>query len=138
MGRKGIFLFLGLLPILLSSCTPKPQPKNQVEVVTGICITCQQGSETQTRSFTQPDTLEKILTYLRQQQPVGQPELDPERLLGPRYTIQVDMSGGGRHIYYQYADAYFSKDYHPWQTIGEARTTILENLLVSGENLQPQ
>lgn len=128
MHRKIRWLILGMLPVFLTSCAVRPKMKEQVEVVKEIRVTCEKSGEKEIRSFTQPEALEEILTYLRRQHSLGQPALDPERLTGPRYTIQVTMSGGGQHIYYQFADAYFSKDYRPWQIIDRAEAAQFETL----------
>lgn len=120
MRGKWIILFLLLLPFSLPGSSAPPYEAPQVDVVTEIQVIYEEAGEKRGRSFTQQEALETILTYLRQQHPLGHPELDPERIIGPRYTIDVTLSDGQHHIYHQCADQYVSRDYHPWQKIDQA------------------
>ena len=64
-----------------------------------------------------PEEMEAVLNQVRCLEPLGQADMDPERVLGDSLTIRVCLSSGRCHIYRQQADRYFSKDNKPWRKI---------------------
>ena len=79
-------------------------------------------------TITEQAPMEAVLNYLRLQRGQGQPDLDPERVLGDVYTIEVWLSNGVMHRYRQRGDRYLSKDNHPWQKIDPERVGMLYTL----------
>lgn len=80
-------------------------------------------------TLTEQTSMEAVLDYLRLQRSQGRADVDPERILGNAYTIEICLSNGQTHIYRQRADRYLSKDNHPWQKIDPDRGSSFYALL---------
>ncbi len=93
---------------------PSPVP-TQTAVVTGVCVVGQHGEQFLCRQYTHPEKMRRILRYLRQLESQGYAPVDPERVLGDAYWIQVDLSDGQRHLYRYRCQRYLSLDSHRWK-----------------------
>lgn len=114
--------------LVLSGSIPK-EPIRPLRVVTQVRIDGYHGQQQVCRCYTQPEKIEAVLNYLRMQENKGMAQIDPERIVGDAYTVDVCLSDGQHHIYYQRADRYLSRDYHPWQRIDEEQAQIFYELL---------
>ena len=102
---------------MLSLCGCGRRTKAPSSVVTGVQITADSGYRTMSRRYTQPQNVQKVLNYLRLQEGQGFAEIDPERLMGTSFVIDIVLSDGSHSYYYQRGGRYLSKKYHPWQKV---------------------
>lgn len=108
---------LCLMLAMLSLCGCGRRTKAPSSVVTGVQITADSGYRTMSRRYTQPQNVQKVLNYLRLQEGLGLADIDPERLTGTFFVIDVTLSDGTHSYYYQQGSRYLSKKYHPWQKV---------------------
>ena len=127
MKRFASFLMIFLAVMCLSGCGRRAAAP--IRVVTGVEITTRSGQHTLSRSYTQPKKIQKVLDYLRLQEGEGFADMDPERLTGTTFVIDVTLSDGSHSLYYQQGDRYLSKKYHPWQKINAERAADFYQML---------
>lgn len=120
-------LCLLLAIFILSGCGRKT--KTPSKVVTGVEITADSGYRTMCRHYTEPKNIQRVLNYLRLQEGQGFTDIDPERMLGTSFVIDVMLSDGSHSYYYQQGDCYLSKKYHPWQKVDPDRAADFYQML---------
>ena len=131
MGRKWKFLFALLSVFLLSGCGKGKA--ETVRVVTRVDVVCDRGCTVRRSTFTDPAQMERVLNYLRLQQPRGVANLDPERMKGETYRIDLHLSDGTHRVYYQRSGGYYSQDLHRWQRIHREDAAGLRELVLLQE-----
>lgn len=124
---KKCWILLAFICFFFNGCGRKTDPS--VRVVTRVDVTCEQGRHTIHRQYTQPKKIGQVLTYLRLQESLGAVEVDPERLTGPVFRIDVRLSDGSDSVYYQQGNLYLSKKYHPWQKIDPEKAAEFYQML---------
>lgn len=127
-------IFKRLLPfflcLLLMGCKgPKTTPENRF--VTGVHVQLKQEAETLERSYTDPQKMEVVLYYLRALRLREPTTIDPERLLGREFRIDLTYSDGSTRQIFQRADRYLSEDLKPWQAVEQSKAAFLYPLLQS-------
>lgn len=113
--KKGWKILVFLFVFLLAGCAKREQ--KPPAVVTKVNVIYNHAGFDIMRSYTDTEKIEEILEYLRLQKTVGRAEMDPERLFGDVFRIEVLLSDGQRRVYRQYANRYISKDNRPWRKI---------------------
>lgn len=127
MKKRGKFCLILLFALLLSGW--KKKPPEAVRVVTRLDISCYHDYGISCWTYTQPEKMEWILNHLRQRKNLGTAQTDPERLLGDAYRIDICLSDGTHHVYYQRADRYFSRQGHAWQKTDPDQAAALRAFL---------
>lgn len=107
----------------------KEQEVRAPAVVTKVQIRCIHNDEQICRSYTQEEEIRAVLDCLRLQRSKGTAQVDPERVMGDVFEIQIGMSDGAQHIYRHRGGQYLSKDSGPWQTVSREHGTALYELL---------
>ena len=87
-----------ILSVLLTGCNREKAP---LRVVTRIDVAADRGYQILRRQYTQPEKISMVLNYLRLQKNLGDPNVDPELVLGDKVQIDVTMSDGTHRLYYQ-------------------------------------
>ena len=117
MGKTVKYL---MLPVLLLLCVSGAAARRQVPVlpvVDRVEVDCCQGAVHQLRRYTSGEKMSWVLNFMRLQENLGRPEVDPETAAGDVYTITVHLSDGRERIYRQRADRYLQIDGKRWQKI---------------------
>lgn len=127
--RKFSKIITGCLLCLCLTGSLGPASGPRFPVVTRVDVECRQGPVRQRRHYTDPVKMEWILNYLRMHRSLGPAQTDPDRLEGDSYTIFLELTDGSRLVYFQQADRYLSKDFHPWQKVDPAWGRSLYYLL---------
>ena len=123
-----VFTFLCVLSGCSKADTVEIKPV-QYRVVEQIDISCCRSGVRQYFSYSTPQKMETILTYLRQLEYRGMAETDPERIRGDSYQITVRSSDGTFRRYRQRADCYLSRNNLPWEKIDTKQAQKLYPLL---------
>ena len=124
--------FSKILCLLLAICTLSGcgrKAKAPSKVVTGVKVTADSGYRIIRRHYTQPQNIQRVLNYLRLQEGQGFADIDPERLTGTSFVIDVTLSDGSHSYYYQRGSRYLSKKYHPWQKVDPDRAVDFYQML---------
>lgn len=108
MKRWTAFLYIAVLSIsVFSGCSQNDRGDNIPDrIVTGIDIYCQKPTCTVSRSYTHPEKIETILTYLRLLRPIGPMVLTEQARQGDLYEIVVHLNDGSHRIHRQRADSF--------------------------------
>ena len=122
-------IFLCMLPILAVALVMKKKEPVPLQLVTNVELICQDGDNVFYRRYTKPYKVQQVLNYLRLQKNLGKAEIDPERVRGTAIQIDVCLSDGARHVYYQRAGEYLSKQYRPWQKINPIQAKAFTQLI---------
>ena len=128
MGRKWKIILCVLPLFALFFVTKKKEPV-PLRMVTNVELICQEDNNVFYRCYTKPHKIQQVLNYLRLQKNLGQPEVDPERVRGTAIQIDVCLSNGVRHVYYQRAGEYLSRQYRPWQKINPIQAETFTQLI---------
>ena len=132
MKKKSIIIVLAGAFTLLSGCR-RTEPAAQLgpRVVTQVSVTCLDGSEQLQRHYSQDETMQGILEYLRHVEPLGASDVQFAELTRTYFEITVTCSDGHTEVYEQCANRYFRQDPGVWQSIdpekAEALTQFIEN-----------
>ena len=122
-------IFLCVLPIVVVVLAAKKKETVPLKVVTEVELICQEGDNIICRHYTKSHKVRQVLNYLRLQKNLGQAEIDPERVRGTVMQIDVCLSNGTRHVYYQRAGQYLSRQYRPWQKINPKQAEAFTQLI---------
>lgn len=122
-------IFLCILPIVVVVLAAKKKETVPLKVVTEVELICQEGDDMICRHYTKSYKVRQVLNYLRLQKNLGQAEIDPERVRGTVMQIDVCLSNGTRHVYYQRAGQYLSRQYRPWQKINPIQAEAFTQLI---------
>ena len=115
MTRKWIWIVVVLFTTILTGCgTEKPRP---VRVVTRVDVACDRGYQVLRRQYTKPEKVSMVLNYLRLQENLGPPEVEPDAVAGERIQIDVTMSDGTHRFYYQQSGQFLSEQNENWHEI---------------------
>ena len=126
-----ISLFVVLL-LMLSATTVKASAKSSgLNTITQVQVICRRENRIVTRIYVQPHKIESVLNYLRLLQTGGAIGEDPELAAGDFFEITLYDATGQRSIYRQKANAYFSKNAHPWKRISLQQGSLLYPLIQS-------
>ncbi len=128
MGK--ILKFLTVILILIGLCgcrqdAPNPPP----QLITGVYILYRQNGDILERQYTDPQKIDEVLFYLLKLHPYGIADRNPERVAGPTYYIELQLSDGQRHVYRQRADRYLSRDCQAWRLVNPKKAAALYPLL---------
>ena len=119
------FLSLLLLPLLaVGPRNIRPQP-----VVERIEVTCVRNGDERSWRYTDPEQMAVLLNYLRQRKSLGSAGIDPERIKGSAYRLEVWLTDGRKKTYRLRADRYFSRENRPWQQVDGNTAVVLPLLL---------
>lgn len=127
MKRNWKILLMVSLTLILTGC--RAEKLEPTPVVEQIRVTCRQGQEELTRSYTREDKLGRILYHLRLQDYYGYAKTDPERMLGDDLRMELFFSDGSCRVYRQRCDRYLSRDLHRWRNIPQKQGKRLRYLL---------
>lgn len=122
-------IFLCVLPIIALALVTKKKETVSLKLVTDVELVCQEGDHIICRHYTKPHKVQQVLNYLRLQKNLGQAEIDPERVRGTVIQIDICLSNGARHVYYQRAGQYLSRQYRPWQKINPVQAEAFTQLI---------
>ena len=114
MKRMKYCLAAVVLSVLLSSCNREKAP---LRVVTRIDVAADRGYQILRRQYTQPEKISMVLNYLRLQKNLGDPNVDPEMVLGDKVQIDITMSDGTHRLYYQQSGKFLSEKNQSWHMI---------------------
>ena len=121
--KKMIMIILAL-SVLLCGCTVKKHHP-RYRVVTQIDVHTSDGSI----SYTKPDQLKTVLTYIRLLYPYQDARELPENTSHNTYEIVMTCSDGSFRRYLQTGDRYFQIDGGPWKVINPKYAVIFPELL---------
>ena len=121
---KKFFLFVLILSILCCGCTVKKhQPRYRV--VTQIDVHAADGSI----SYTKPEQLKTLLTYIRLLHPYQDAKDLPENTAHNTYEIIMLCSDGSQRRFLQTADRYFQINGSAWKVMNPRYAALLPELL---------
>ncbi len=115
MKRKKTAAFLCVFCLILFGCQKTPEPMCQV--VTEISISYQDGPIHAKRHYTDTEKTREILNYIRQLDPYGKPEENPETADGSEYVITLFHSDGCQQVYRQKGNRFFQGLDGMWRKI---------------------
>lgn len=121
------FLIILFLCLSVAGCGRKPPA--QIRVVTQVDVVYDYGYGQIQRHYTQPQKIQLVLNYLRLQENLGPADMDPERVKGSAFRIDVRLSDGTGRVYYQRCGRYLSKEYHSWQKIDPKQAALFSQML---------
>ena len=113
---KKLILLL-LLCCLLCGCKSEAPVITPPALVTRVQVTVYTQKDVLRRTYTSPQKMENVLYLLRQFDPYGKSDRDPELLSGRRFIVQIERSDGSVRIHRIIADRYYSVDARRWQKI---------------------
>ena len=108
-------LFMVLLGVILTGCREKAAVP--LRVVTHVDVAYDRGYQILRRQYTKPEKVSMVLNYLRLQKDMGDPNVDPEMVLGDRMQIDVVMSDGTHRYYYQQSGHFLCEKNEKWHMI---------------------
>ena len=114
MKRMMCCLIAVILSLLLTGCNRHASP---LRIVTRVDVTADRGYQILRRQYTQPEKISMVLNYLRRQKNLGDPNVDPELVLGDKMQIDVTMSDGTHRLYYQQSGRFLSEKNKSWHMI---------------------
>ena len=118
-----------LAALLLTGCQARRDQTVQANVVTGITITLQDGTETLQRRYTSQEKMQAVLYYIRiVSSPFDAPE-PPQEGSGQQVTITTFLANKTVKVYDQRGDRYFREDGGPWRSIDREKGQQLFLLL---------
>ncbi len=138
--RKVRFTAIVLLCTALCGCQPlSNDPKPTFSVVTKVSVSYDNGPFHAQREYTDTEKTRLILNYIRQLDPYGTPEENPQNISGSEYRIDVYHSDGTCSVYRQKCDRYFQNPDGIWYSIKPERAQGLGLLLgnIHSDNLTP-
>lgn len=126
--RRLAVIFISLF---LCGCThyAPPGENHPVRVVTRIDVTGTQEGILRRYSYSTPDKMRAILSYIRSLEPDRFTPITPDTFRSDAYEIVLIQSDGSKTIYHQIYDEYLQKNDGPWQAIDKARGGSLPQLL---------
>ena len=129
--KKITVLFL-LAALLCCGCSPSRVDTPQCRIVTQIHITREQGEDTVSRCYTDPESMSAILSYLRRLKPYTLPSQAQPEAGENCYRITLDYSDGTQHNYQQQGNRLFRDSSGKWKQIdeelGKSLTLLFEEL----------
>lgn len=102
---------------------------NNVNIITGVQITCHKENIVVTRQYIQPHKISAVLNYLRLLKCSGKADTDPEQLTGDSFEIILQDAAGQRSIYRQRANRFISKNSKPWEQVSPKQASRLYPLI---------
>ena len=128
--RKYRFTAIVLLCVTLCGCRQATDmSKPLCTVVTKVSVSYENGPFHAQREYTDTEKTRQILNYIRQLDPYGKPEENPQNVSGSEYRIDVYYSDGTCSIYRQKCDRYFQNADGIWYSIKPERAKGLGLLL---------
>ena len=97
------------------TASPAPPPPNRV--VTQIQITVMHDGQTSEQIYTDNESMESILTYLRLTDATAVTGIDPESFRSDIYQYTLTYSDGGSTVYKQIHHDYLQRNSEPWRKI---------------------
>ena len=116
--------FILILAILLSGCAREPVSR----AVTGIQVEYEQPGSTISRTYTQTDSIEHVLTYLRLLRPFG--PVIPEGNYDFVCRITLKYSHGPDSTYLQQGANYLRRDDGEWKSIDDTHGQLIYPMLL--------
>ena len=114
---KKWFMVILLLSLLLQGCGGRRDHTVQANVVTGITVTVQDGTQTMQRRYTSPEKMQAVLYYIRiVSSPFDAPE-PPQEENGQQATITTYLADNTVKVYDQLGNGYFRQGGGTWQSI---------------------
>ena len=112
------FLMILLVSFLSPNYTAQPVPQTN-RVVTQIEVQRIHDGQTTVSSYSDPEHMESILTYLRLTEPYVTVLYEPDSFRSDSYTFYVNFSDGTQNVYRQIYRDYLQKNGGRWQRISD-------------------